>query len=58
MVNGKKTEFIEMLEDVAVNPEQGCKVLRVFILLRIDFFVVCSALAWYVMLTQHRVTCR
>ncbi|XP_011692569.1 PREDICTED: transmembrane protein 183-like isoform X2 [Wasmannia auropunctata] len=25
----KKTEFLEMLEDVAVNPEDGCKVLRV-----------------------------
>lgn len=25
----KKTEFLEMLEDVAVNPEEGCKVLRV-----------------------------
>ncbi|XP_015437309.1 PREDICTED: transmembrane protein 183 [Dufourea novaeangliae] len=27
--NGKKTDFLEMLEDVAVNPEEGCKVLRV-----------------------------
>ncbi|XP_018354777.1 PREDICTED: transmembrane protein 183B-like isoform X1 [Trachymyrmex septentrionalis] len=25
----KKTEFLETLEDVAVNPEDGCKVLRV-----------------------------
>lgn len=24
-----KTEFLEMLEDVAVNPEEGCKVLKV-----------------------------
>jgi len=23
------TEFLEMLKDVAVNPEEGCKVLRV-----------------------------
>ncbi|XP_033342746.1 transmembrane protein fates-shifted isoform X2 [Megalopta genalis] len=28
-LNGRKTDFIEMLEDVAVNPEQGCKLLRV-----------------------------
>nr|XP_031835613.1 transmembrane protein 183-like isoform X2 [Nomia melanderi] len=28
-VNGRKTEFLEMLEDVAVNPEEGCKLLRV-----------------------------
>ncbi|KAG6799863.1 transmembrane protein [Apis mellifera caucasica] len=27
--NGKKTDFIEMLEDVAVNIEEGCKILRV-----------------------------
>ncbi|XP_072752088.1 transmembrane protein 183 isoform X2 [Anoplolepis gracilipes] len=27
--DAKKTEFLEMLEDVAVNPEEGCKVLRV-----------------------------
>jgi len=25
----KKTEFLETLEDVAVNPEDGCKVLKV-----------------------------
>lgn len=31
--NGKKTDFIEMLEDVAVNIEEGCKILRVLILL-------------------------
>ncbi|XP_076547909.1 transmembrane protein fates-shifted isoform X1 [Osmia lignaria lignaria] len=30
-INVKKTDFLEMLEDVAVNPEEGCKVLRVFI---------------------------
>ncbi|XP_076291803.1 transmembrane protein fates-shifted isoform X3 [Lasioglossum baleicum] len=28
-VNGRKTDFLEMLEDVAVNPEEGCKLLRV-----------------------------
>lgn len=28
-MNVKKTDFLEMLEDVAVNPEDGCKVLRV-----------------------------
>nr|XP_012154558.1 PREDICTED: transmembrane protein 183-like isoform X2 [Megachile rotundata] len=28
-MNVKKTDFLEMLEDVAVNPEEGCKVLRV-----------------------------
>ncbi|XP_076671194.1 transmembrane protein fates-shifted isoform X3 [Andrena cerasifolii] len=28
-INGKKTDFLEMLEDVAVNSEEGCKVLRV-----------------------------
>lgn len=27
--NSEKTEFIEMLEDVAVNPEDGCKMLKV-----------------------------
>lgn len=32
-INGKKTDFLEMLEDVAVNLEEGCKILRVFILL-------------------------
>ncbi|CAD1478244.1 unnamed protein product [Heterotrigona itama] len=28
-INGKKTDFLEMLEDVAVNSEEGCKILRV-----------------------------
>ncbi|XP_012169229.1 putative transmembrane protein 183BP isoform X1 [Bombus affinis] len=28
-INGKKTDFLEMLEDVAVNLEEGCKILRV-----------------------------
>lgn len=27
--NNKKTDFLEMIEDVAVNPEDGCKILRV-----------------------------
>ncbi|XP_024875654.1 transmembrane protein 183 isoform X2 [Temnothorax curvispinosus] len=27
--DGRKTEFLDTLEDVAVNPEEGCKVLRV-----------------------------
>ncbi|OAD54821.1 hypothetical protein WN48_06020 [Eufriesea mexicana] len=31
-INGKKTDFLEMLEDVAVNLEEGCKVLRVICL--------------------------
>ncbi|XP_017793397.1 PREDICTED: transmembrane protein 183B isoform X2 [Habropoda laboriosa] len=28
-INKEKTDFLEMLEDVAVNPEEGCKILRV-----------------------------
>lgn len=28
-INGKKTDFLEMLEDVAVNSEESCKILRV-----------------------------
>ncbi|XP_076647734.1 transmembrane protein fates-shifted isoform X2 [Halictus rubicundus] len=28
-LNSRKTDFLEMLEDVAVNPEEGCKLLRV-----------------------------
>ncbi|XP_078047061.1 transmembrane protein fates-shifted isoform X2 [Augochlora pura] len=28
-LNSRKTDFLEMLEDVAVNPEEGCKLLKV-----------------------------